>query len=300
MATKGRQTKKIQEVEAQSVLESVKDLDLNKVVTEIGSLQITVQETLANLSGTLTNKVQQVSQVDAAIRLKEARLQELFNIEKEATSLDDLKAQREQDELDWDAQVVERTETWNEEESERAKARLREEEEHNYKTAQARARAQEEYAALVAKHQRDEAIRQEALNKSWNEREGALKAKEQEFVSLKAQVDGFDAKVKAEVTRAEAIIGNTLKKQYEHEKALLTKDFETETKLNAAKVASYTETVANLQAQIASLESQLAQAHRDSKDVASQALVSASGRQAMDAVQQVISTRDNSTASKTK
>lgn len=299
-AAKGIKTKKIQEVEAQAVLESVKDLDLNKVVSEVGSLQVTLQETLANLSASLTSKVQKLSQVDQAIQLKEARLQELFGIEKEAVAIDDLKAQREQQELDHDDEVVARRQTWNEEESERTKRWRREEEEHTYATTQARQRAIDEHAVLVAKNQRDEAIRQEALNKSWLEREQALKAKEQEFTALKAQVDTFESRLKSEVAKAETIVGNTLKKQYEHEKALLTKDFETETKLNAAKVASFTDTISNLNTQIRSLESQLSQAHRDAKEVANQALVSASGRQAMDAVQQVISTRDNSTASKTK
>lgn len=287
-APKGSQNKKIAAVEAEAVLASVKDLDLNSVVNDISGLQVSVQNTLAGLSATLTNKVSQIQQVDTAISLKEARLSELFQIEKEAVSIDDLKAQKAEEEAQWEAKRIERDAEWAEQAEARTKSWKREEEEHAYALAQAKKRAKEEFDAEVASNKRAEAARVEALNKAWAAREDEIVAKEEAFASLKDQVEGFDAKLKAEVSKAESILGNTLKRQYEHETALLKKDMESERVLHQVKVAAMNETITKLEHQITDIQDQLTLARADAKEVATEALKSASGKQAMETLQKAM------------
>jgi chromosome segregation ATPase len=297
---KGVKNKKIEATEAQAVLDNVKDMELTKVVSEIGSLQVSLQGTLANLSATITNKIQQVDQLDTAITLKEQRLQELHGIEKEAVSLDEMKAQKEEEARKWEKERDERNAQWDEEEEERAKMWQRAEDDFKYTTEQAHKKVQDDFEAQLSKRNREELLRAEQLQRSWTERENGLKAKEQEFTDLKAQVAGFDAKLKTEVSKAEAVLGNVLKKQYEHEMALLRKDAESEKNLSAAKISAMSDQMENLEKQIHDLQIQLAAARSDAKEVATQALQSASGRQVADALQSVVNTRNDSVPSKTK
>lgn len=297
---KGVKNKKIEQAEAQTVLDTVGGMDLTKVVAEIGGLQVSLQGTLANLSATITSKLQQVEQLDTAIQLKESRLQELYGIEKEAVNLDDMRAQKDEEMMRWEKEQDERDARWAEEEAERLKIWKRSEEEYKYNTELAHKKVQDEFEANLSKRNREELLRAETLNKSWNERETALKAKEQEFTDLKAQVAGFDQKMKAEVAKAEAVIANTLKKQYEHEMALLKKDAESEKNLSAAKISAMNDHIENLDQQIADLQAQLVAARTDAKEVATQALQSASGRQVADALQSVVNTRSVDTPTKSK
>lgn len=299
MATKGTKNKKIEAAEAQSVLDSVKDMDLNKVVTEISGLQVSVQNSLAGLSATLSHKIQKMQEVDTAITLKEQRLQELFQIEKEAVALDELRAQKEEEEISWEQERLDRETAWEEEAQERDKLWKRTEEEHAYAVTQNQRRIQDEFNAVIAQRTREENARQDSLQKIWNDRENTLKTKEKEVSDLQTQVASFDTKMKAEVNKAEAIIGNSMKKQHDHEVALMRKDMESERNMTNIKVSSLTETIKNLDQQLMTLQTQLVSARNDAKEVASQALQSASGRQVAEALQKVVdSNQVNSAKSK--
>lgn len=290
MATKGNKNKKIEATEAQSVLDSVKNVNLQSVIAEVGGLQVTVQESLATLSGALSSKIQEMQNLDTAIALKNARLKELHNIESEAVTLDDLKAQRDAEQKEWDAQRDERDRIWDDEDAERNRSQKRAEDDYNYSVQVARKKAQDDFEALLASTKRNEALRAETLERGWKDRENVLKSKETEFTNLQTQVAGFDAKLKTEVSKAEAILSNVLKKQYEHEMALLKKDSESEKNLHQIRVSAMDETITSLQEQIKDLQTQLVQARNDAKDVASQALQSASGRDVAVALQRAMDT----------
>lgn len=294
MATRtvrGSKNVKVEQVEAKTVLAAVKELDPAKVVTDVGNLQLSVQSTLSNLSASITNKMAQVNTIDDAIKLKEERLQELYGIEKEAVTLDDMKAQVEAERTQAEIDREERDARWSEEQAERQKQWKRALEDWNYEFEQRKKRVQEEFDAEVARNRRGEQVRAEALIKTWDEREAALKSRENEVAELKKAVEGFDARLKTEIAKAEAVVGNTMKRTHEYESALLRKDSEAALKLSEAQIASLNSTIANLNKQVLDLGTQLVSARNDAKEVASQALQSASGRQVADALQQVVNTR---------
>lgn len=287
---RGLKNVKVEQVEAKTVLAAVKELDPAKVVTDVGNLQLSVQSTLANLSASITNKMAQVDTIDSAIRIKEDRLQELYGIEKEAVTLDDMKAQVEAERVQSEIEREERDARWSEEQAERQKQWKRALDDYNYEFEQRKKRVQEEFDAEVARNRRGEQVRAEALVKTWDERENALKGRENEIVELKGKVDGFDAKLKAEIAKAEAVVGNTMKRQHEHEIQLLKKDSEAALKLSEAQMVSLNATIANLNKQVADLGVQLVSARNDAKEVASQAFMSVSGKQVADALQRVVDT----------
>jgi hypothetical protein len=298
MATKGVKAKKIQATEAQETLDAVKGLDLNTVIGEVGNLQVNIQNVLANLSSSLTSKIQHMDTVNQAITLKEDRLKELYDIEKEAITIDDLRAQREEEAKEWSKKKQEKDAQWTEELAEREKFRKREHEEYVYATKQNQKRIKDEFDAEVARTKREEHIRQELLQREWNAREEEIAKQEDEITGLRNQVAGFDGRLKSEIGKAEAILGNTLKRQYEHDILIMKKDAENERKMNEAHAAMLQQTIGGLQDQIKDLQVQLTAARADARDVASQALQSASGRQVAEALQRVVDTRDNATKAK--
>jgi chromosome segregation ATPase len=295
MATRtvrGSKNVKVEQVEAKTVLAAVKELDPAKVVTDVGNLQLSVQSTLSNLSASITNKMAQVNTIDDAIRLKEERLQELYGIEKEAVTLDDMKAQVEAERAQAEIEREERDARWSEETAERQKQSKRALEDWSYEFEQKKKRLQEEFDAEVARNRRGEQVRAEALVKQWEEREAALKMREQEMADLKKMVEGFDARLKAEIAKAEAVVGNTMKRQHEYETALLKKDSDAALKLSEAQIGSLNSSIANLNKQVVELNAQLVSARNDAKDIASSALQSSSQKQVADALSRVLEQRD--------
>ena len=283
MAVTTKKTKK----QSEKVLDVVSTLKPQTVIEEIGALQNTLQGTLAGLSAQISIKLEQMKNVEDAIVIKQNELNELYGIDAEALSLEEMRENCEQEETEWNKKSLERQAQLEDDEEERAKRWQREEEEHGYDIAQKKKRSQEEYNVEIATRRRAETIRQEDLEKQWKTREEFIASQEKEVAALKTQVAGFDDKLKADVAKAEAIAVNRVKKDYEHEVVMLKKDIESERVLNATKVSALDDTINSLQTQISDLHKQLATARTDAKGITSAALQSASGRQAMEALQRV-------------
>jgi actin-related protein len=272
MATTTKKTKK----QSEKILDVVSALKPQTVIEEIGTLQNTLQGTLAGLSAQISIKLEQMRNVEDAIVLKQSELNDLYGIEAEALSLEEM-----------NKQCLIRQTQWEDDNEERSKRWQREEEEHSYDISQKKKRSQEEYNIEITTRRRSEVIRQEDLEKQWKTREEAISTQEKEFLNLQTQVAGFDDRLKADVSKAEAIAVNRVKKDYEHEILILKKDIDSERVLNATKVSALDDTINNLQMQIVDLHKQLAQSRTDAKEITSAALQSASGRQAMEALQRV-------------
>jgi hypothetical protein len=294
MATTTKKTKK----QSEKVLDVVSTLKPQTVIEEIGALQNTLQGTLAGLSAQISIKLEQMKNVEDAIVLKQEELNELYGIDAEALSLEEMREQHEQEDSEWQKQCLARQAQLEDDEEERSKRWQREEEEHGYDMAQKKKRSQEEYNVEIATRRRSETIRQEDLEKQWKSREEIISTQEKDVVALKAQVAGFDDRLKAETAKAEAIAVNRVKKEYEHEVVMLKKDIESERILNATKVSALDDTINSLQMQISDLQKQLSEARTDAKEVTSAALRSASGRQAMQALQRVVDNQPSTNKSK--
>lgn len=285
---------KPQDIENQTALVAAQTLDVPTVVKEMGDLQVLVQSSLANLSAALTGKVQRFTELDKAVSLTEQRIAELHAIEGEALSLDSIKALRAQERELADKERIEREAEWEQEDADRTKQWERQEEEHEYETRVKNQRAQDEFNAEIERQKRIEAIRQEEVKRQWADRENALKTQEAEVKALRDKDSTFEARVKSEVTRAEAILKNSMERDHKHTLALITKETETNAMLHDGKVSSFQATIDSLRTQVTDLSAQLLAARADAKDVATQALQSASGRQVADALTRVVDTQNTS------
>ena len=280
--------------ESAKLLDAVSKLDAQTVIDEVGQLQSNLQGTLAGLSATISTKIEQMKQVDEAIDLKENRLKELFDIENESMNIEAVRELKEKEDEEYQKSCEKRDADWAEQENTRSKNWQREKEEHDYIQEQRIKRFNDEFTAQLASTQRQEKVRKEELEREWADREKALKDKENEFQNLKDQVAQFDAKLKTEVSKAEAVVGNKMKRDYEHQMQLVKLDAESTKKLFDAEKVSLNNTIASLSDQIDNLERQLSEAHKDAKEVVSAALDSASGRKAAEAVQKAIESTSSS------
>jgi hypothetical protein len=291
-------TKRITKRKKETILDAINDLKPSDVVEEIGNLQNTLQSTLAGLSAQISSKVEQMRTVDEAIQIKETELTELYDIEREAMSLEDMKAKHTSEKEAWLKEAERRNDEWEQEEAEMERKFQRMQEEHNYTNARQIKQSQDDFNAETTRRRRDEEMRQDSLERQWKDRENELVIKEQKLAEIQTEINGFNDKLKSEISKAEAIVTNRLKKEYEHQMAILQKDIDAERNLHDTKISALDDTILNLNNQINDLQIQLSAARADVKEVTSAALQSASGHQAMQALQRVVDVGQNQTKNK--
>lgn len=266
------------EIKSSEVLESVKNITLEGISKKIAGVQVDVQQTLAKLSTELTQNLEQLNNVTAAIELKQQELQQLHDIEVTKTSLDDLKAEIDNQRVLWTEEQIRREKDTVIVNQDRQLRWKREEEQYLYERAQSHKKLEDDFAAKVAEMEKANREQQEKLAKNWSTREAALQEREAELVALRKQVDEFPAKLKSEAEKSAAIVGNTMKKDHETEKRIMAAEAATSMKLAEAALIAEKKSNEALLKQIAELSLQLDQAKKDIKDISSKALESASGR----------------------
>lgn len=266
------------EIKSSEVLESVKNITLEGISKKIAGVQVDVQQTLAKLSTELTQNLEQLNNVTTAIELKKQELQQLHDIEVTKTSLDDLKAEIDNQRVLWTEEQIRREKDTAIGNQDRQLRWKREEEQYLYERAQSHKKLEDDFAAKLAEIEKANREQQEKLAKNWSTREAALQERETELVSLRKQVEEFPAKLKAAEEKAGAIVGNTMKRDHETDKRIMAAEAATSMKLAEAALASEKKANESLTKQITELSLQLDQAKKDIKDISSKALESASGR----------------------
>ncbi|HKI33761.1 MAG TPA: hypothetical protein VKA46_18050 [Gemmataceae bacterium] len=270
------------------VLESVVGLSLDSVSTTLASTQVEIQKSLADLSAKLVERLQLLKNVEEAIQLKQEELKQLYNLEAKEIELDDLKAEIEKQRETWEEEQARKMREFEEQRLERAKNWRREEEEYKYDRNQQQRKGEDVFKQKMEEQEKANRNKQEQLDKTWCEREAELKKRETEHADLKAKVEGFPEVVKKEVNAAVAVATNSVKKEYETKATLAQKDLEMFQKLAAQETASLKQALEKTNTEVNSLKSQLEQARADVKEISGKALESASGRDAMSAMQKML------------
>lgn len=140
-----------------------------------------------------------------------------------------------------------------------------------------------------------EQVRKESLEKDWANREEGLKKQETEIVELRAKVVAFPDDLNKAVSKAEAIVGNSMKRDKEHEIQILVGA------QNAARVV-FENTIENLKRELTNkdklindLSTQLIAANTKVETIATKALDAAANRQALADLQAVNQSTNNGT-----
>src|SRR5262249_16270904 len=196
----------------------------DSVTKELAGVQVELQKTLAELSGTLAEQFQLLEDVQKSIKLKEQELMELKQIDAAATTIDELKADIEERDKQQKEDEEPLKRKLGEQKGEEEKQWAREEADYLYSTDQKKRKMEDTLAYEVEQKKKANREQQDQLEKNWAERETELKKREQELAELRKFKEDYPGMVQKEVNQAVAVANNSLKKEYEHKMVLTQKD----------------------------------------------------------------------------
>lgn len=272
---------------------TVAQVTAEKAVTAITTAGLAVQKSLAEVSAELQAKLNELAQVEEAISIRTAELEELHGKEVVGAALDQLLVKYEAQKADLQKQITDQRAAWSdeqrlyeaklaEERAETAKTRQRDDADYTYKTSQARLADADAWAAEQRRKHIAEEERAASLTKSWDTKSQELAAREAALAIKEAEVaKGLTEQQAKELKRDHAIELGTAKRTYEHQAQLDKQTASSQIALLTAQVATAEASEKRAQATIADLQVKLAEANKQITEIASKALDAASGNLAL-------------------
>ncbi len=287
------------------------------VVRSIGDLKAALTRTLTELSDRLEAEVGKFGQIRRAIVAKEAELQEIYEIQRSASTLQAMietqqrkqeemerKFQTEKEELErqiettraqWEAERKQHDLEAKDRDSAEQKRRQRELEEYKYNFARDQQLARDQANDELATVQKELADRKSLLERAWEEREKSLAgreqeltSREQELVELRARVAGFAKDLQSAIDQAEARASERLQQQHQSAQELLRRQLEGEKNVLAAKIAGLERTVSEQTEQITRLEQQAEKAYAQIQEIAVRAIEGSASSKQFASLQQLL------------
>jgi hypothetical protein len=194
---------------------------VGKAISELKSV---VNRMLTQLSDRLEEQVARYVQVQRAVVAKDAELKEIYEIQRQASTLTALieshERQRERSEAElaetrrqvereveqtrgeWEREKRQREAESKERDAAEQKRREREKEEYRYAFAREQQQARDQFADEMAKAQKELAERKAATEHELAERERSIKAREDELTQLRKRVESLPSEIDAAVTKA--------------------------------------------------------------------------------------------------
>jgi len=282
----------------QEVREAVEGISVDGVVQRISSMGLEISKALTELSAKLVSEAERLTTIREAVALEARELERLHKIDVAATSLDyllqDYRSQKEKLEAEistqrasWDEEELQRAHEQKEFEENLKKQRQREIEEYEYKKALERKKAQDKYDEEIRLLEKKDKEKQESLEKSWQQREAALKEKEVEWAQLKKEVEEFPARLKKDVDAAASAAAKNAEQRFEQQLLLLRKDSEADKRIAELQIKSLKETADRQVAEMEKLQTQLEEAKKQVQDIAVKAIEGASGAQALSHINKI-------------
>jgi hypothetical protein len=282
--------KEVREVAAAVTVEAV--------VQDIAGLGLQVSKALGDLSARLVQQVGRLTTLREAASIEQRELDRLHKIDVVATSLGQilqdhaakkqaLEAEMAAARAAWETETAEREQAQREYDDGLKKQRQREAEDYEYRKALERKKAQDKYDEEQRLRDRQNREKQEALEKSWQEREAALKAREDELAQLRKEAETFPKRLAQEVDRAVAEAKRQADQQLEQRLLVVGKDAEADKRVAQLQVRTLEEAVARQAEQVAALQKQLDEAKQQVQEIAVKAIEGASGARALAHVNQI-------------
>jgi len=290
---------RVEEKQKQKAVETADSVSMEGIGKEIGNLRSEVGKMLVELSDKMEEEIGKYLQTKKAVAAKEEDLKELYEIEKEASSLAALiEAQKEARE-EFDAEMAEKKEEleyeieatreeWKEEQAAHQaeiqardeaekKRRAREAEEYKYAFEREKQLAQEQFEYEKAKLEREGQFQREQMESDLAAREKAINEKEGELNELREKVAAFPAQLAAAVEQAVKETTDRLTKDAQAREALMQKEAEGEQKVLNSRIESLQQAVQEQQQQIAKLSAQIEKSYGQVQDIAVKAIEGSAG-----------------------
>ena len=299
---------RVEEKQKEEAVEVADSLSMEGIGNEIGSLKSEIGKMLVELSDRMEEEIAKYVRTKTAVKAGEQELGEIYEIEKEASTLAALlEAQKEKREQLETEMAEEKEQLGSEIEAKRAawvqeqnahqaevaardaaekKRRDREAEEYKYTFNREKQLAQEQFEYEKAKAERESQAHREEMERDLAVREKTLAEKEAELNQLREKAAAFPAELSAAVESAAKETTDRLTQDAQAKEALMKKEFEGQQNVLNSRIESLQQTVQEQQQQIAKLSSQLEKSYTQVQDIAIKAIEGSSSSKAFPRMQQ--------------
>lgn len=292
--TELRPEKKIQERKEMETVKSAEQLSSEGVAQGIIQLKMEIGKMLTRISEQLEQEVLNFRNIQEAIKVKEDELQELYGIEKAASSLAALieaqnekrrefedemaeqkeafKEEREKTRAQWEAEKNEHAASLKEMEQEEKKRREREKEEFTYAFNREQQLAKDKFEDEKARIEKEIHDNREQMEKDLRERERIVAENEKELEALRKQVASFPKEMDVIVTKSVKAAVDSLSKEAKAKEELIQKDFDGQRNVFVTRIESLENAVREQDEQVEKLSRQLENAYQKVQDIALKAI----------------------------
>ena len=259
------------------------------VQQNLTSLRQQINDQISLVGEKMSEETKRLETIQQAIKLEEANLKEMYEINKTAHTLDTLLLAHKQEESQFTLQISDKREQWQKEQQtftqnfkesqeQLKKTWRREQDEYNYQTKLTRQKEQDEYQTLKNKQTLELTQQREQLNEDFSQREMTIKQQEADFAALKQQVEKFPETLAAELSAHETLTTERLVREHQFQFDLLSKEREGERKLSEQTIASLELKLRSQEQLIAQLGDKANQSLSQVQDIAVKAIEGASSQ----------------------
>ncbi len=301
---------KMEEKKAKVVTAAADSVTTEEVIRKTAELKHEFGLTLAKLSEKMDSEVARYESIKAAVENKQKELQDIFEIQKEATSLAALiEAQRQkrnefEEEMEarkvtleseirivkeeWDKTKKQHEQELKESEAAELKQRKREKEEYEYNFQRDKQQMRDAFAAEKTAWERDWNNSKEAKEKELAEREETITRSESELKELREKVDQFPDELNNTVEKAIKDATGRIILESEHKEQLSLNKLEGEKNVLNIRIETLERTIKEQSQQITKLSSQLEKSYGQVQDIAVKAVEGSSGQRNLASIGEMI------------
>jgi len=318
-ATSLNPEKKLEEKRVEEAVRTASELSPEGVDRGIGNLKADVGRMLAQLSEQLAGETSKFAQVQKAIAAKEKELQELYGIEKAATTLAalieaqnqkrrefeaelaeqkaELATEIEQTRLEWEKERKAHDLELKERDALEKKARDREKEEFTYGFKRDQQSWRDQFNDEKTKLEKDLQLKKETATKDLAEREKNLVDREKELAELRARAAAFPKELDVAVAKSVKDATEKLQLEARNKEQLLGKEFEGKQNVLTTRIASLEAMLKEQSDQLARATKQLELAYQKVQEIAEKAIEGSSQSKALAELQRFMAEQGRKTAS---
>lgn len=250
---------------ATKVLATAAQKSQETVVQQLATMKVQMSNTLDTIANSVSSELATLKEVQEAVELKKLELKNLQQIEVEANTLIDLKAQQELEKISHTQQMADKLIDLT-----------RKEEQYQYDLAKSHRDQQEEFQKKLDAEVAVQMNLIDGHKSSLDAREAAVSAKESELVQLHMTVSQFEERLKKEVGAAVAIATNSLKKDLTNEFALKELQLKNDLALKQAEIVALRNDCAAFGGEMAALKAAANEATLRVQSIAEKAIDGAS------------------------
>ena len=311
---------KIEEKKNKEIVKTADSISTEEVVKKSAELKHEFGAALTKLAEKLENAVSQYQTVKSAVELKQNELQDIFEIQKEASSLAALieaqKQKREAFEQEMtekrerlDIEIQTTKEEWAKDKKQHEadlkehlaaveKQRKREKEEFDYSFLREKQQAKDAFEAETSAWEREWEKSKEDKIKDLDEREKAVAASETELKELREKVQKFPEELEKTVQKAVHDSTERIILENQHKEQMIQNKFEGEKQVFITRIESLDKTIKEQSQQIVKLSTQLEKSYGQVQDIAVKAVEGSAGKANLNSLSDLLKEQSRKSESK--